>query len=286
MGVERSMGDFLTRGLVGQSARYLAVDATAIAEQTRQLHELRRDAVRVAAEGLVASIFLSAHIKGEERITLQIQGSKPECAFMCDVDALGGLRARLTPEVLVLPPMGRMEGMLMVAKSLPGQVPYCGVTAIEAETLESALHRHLGASAQVDAVLRIGADIGDDGTILRAGGVLLERLPSPGVNEDEAAAAFAVGFDPLRFQTISEILKSLRDGSVEGVPVVQLDSRALAWRCSCGQERVEAVLATLPAADLQLMIDEDDGAEVICHFCNVGYQVSAERLKRFIDGRS
>lgn len=280
------MGDFLTRGIVGENARFIAVDVTDIAEQTRQLHDLTRDAVRIAAEGVVASVFLSAHIKGEERITLQIQGSKPECAFMCDVNALGGVRARLRPEVVVLPAMGRMEGMMMVAKSLPGQVPYRGVTEIKAESLESALHRHLGASAQVDAILRIGAEVGEDGRILRAGGVLLERLPSPGVNEGEAAAAFAVGFDPLRFQSITEILSALTAGSIEGACVEELEERALMWQCSCGQERVEAVLASLEAADLQLMIEEDDGAEVICHFCNVGYQVTADRLAQLIAARS
>lgn len=280
------MSDSLNRGLVADVARYIAVDATEIAEQTRQLHELTRDAVRIAAEGVVASIFLSAHIKGEERITMQIQGGKPECAFMCDVDAMGGVRARLTPEVAVLPPMGRMEGMLMVSKSLPGQVPYRGVTEIKAETLESALHRHLGASAQVDAILRIGAEVAEDGSIIRAGGVLIERLPSPGVNEGEAAAAFAVGFDPLRFQPITEVLAAIEAGELEGAPVQQLETRDLVWRCSCGQERVEAVLATLQVADLQLMMDEDDGAEVTCHFCNVTYQVTAERLGQFIATRS
>jgi len=280
------MGDFLTRGIVGENARFIAVDATAIAEQTRQLHELTRDAVRIAAEGVVASIFLSAHIKGEERITLQIQGSKPECAFMCDVNAHGGVRARLTPEVVVLPPMGRMEGMMMVSKSHPDQVPYRGVTEINAENLENALHRHLGASAQVDAILRIGAEIGEDGVVLRAGGVLLERLPTPGVREGEAAAEFAVRFDSLRTHPISEILAALAAKEVEGAAAEQLEERDLNWRCSCGQERVEAVMASLPDADLQLMIVEDGGAEVICHFCNVSYQVGPERLRQFIAAHS
>jgi molecular chaperone Hsp33 len=279
------MADILTRGIVGDNARYISVDATELAEQTRQLHALTRDAVRVAAEGLVASIFLSAHIKGEERITMQIQGSKPQCAFVCDVSADGGVRARLTPEVLVLPPMGRMEGLMMVAKSLPGQMPYQGVTEILAEPLESALHRHLGASAQVNAVLRIGADIAPDGTVLRAGGVLLERTPVPGMDEDEAAASFAVGYDPLRFHPISEILAAIEAGSLEEQPVVQLECKPLQWRCSCGQERVEAVLATLPKSELELMLDEDKGAEVCCHFCSVAYQISAERLEQIIGAR-
>jgi len=280
------MGDSVKRGIVGEAARFIAVDITGVAAQTRQLHELQRDAVIVAAEGLVASVFLSAHIKDEERITMQIQGSKPECAFLCDVDALGGVRARLTPEVLVLPPMGRMEGMMMVAKSLPGKMPYRGVTEIKAENLQSALHRHMGASAQVDAILRIGAEVDSDGKILRVGGVLLERMPTPGVREVEAAAEFAVQFDPLHSQPISEILEALQTGTLHGAEVELLQEQALTWRCSCGQERVEAVLGSLPAAELQAMIDEDGGAEVICHFCNIAFQVTVERLGQLISSPS
>jgi molecular chaperone Hsp33 len=276
------MTDSLTRGIVGEAARFIAVDATAVADQTRQLHELSGDAIRVAAEGIVASIFLAAHIKGEERITMQIQGSKPECAFMCDVDALGGTRARLTPEVLRLPPNARMEGMMMVAKSRPGLEPYRGVTEIKAENLESALTRHLGASAQIDVILRIGSEISDGGEVVRAGGVLIERLPASTVREVEAAAEFAVRFDPLREQRISQILANLAAGSVEGAEVSVLETRPLSWRCSCGQERVEAVMATLPTEELQAMIDEDGGAEVICHFCNIAYQVGPDRLGQLI----
>ncbi len=276
------MTDSLTRGIVGEAARFIAVDATAVADQTRQLHELSGDAIRVAAEGIVASIFLAAHIKGEERITMQIQGSKPECAFMCDVDALGGTRARLTPEVLRLPPNARMEGMMMVAKSRPGLEPYRGVTEIKAENLESALTRHLGASAQIDVILRIGSEISDGGEVVRAGGVLIERLPASTVREVEAAAEFAVRFDPLREQRISQILANLAAGSVEEAEVSVLETRPLSWRCSCGQERVEAVMATLPTEELQAMIDEDGGAEVICHFCNIAYQVGPDRLGQLI----
>ena len=276
------MTDSLTRGIVGEAARFIAVDATAVADQTRQLHELSGDAIRVAAEGIVASIFLAAHIKGEERITMQIQGSKPECAFMCDVDALGGTRARLTPEVLRLPPNARMEGMMMVAKSRPGLEPYRGVTEIKAENLESALTRHLGASAQIDVILRIGSEISDGGEVVRAGGVLIERLPASTVREVEAAAEFAVRFDPLREQRISQILANLAAGSVEEAEVSVLETRPLSWRCSCGQERVEAVMATLPPEELQAMLDEDGGAEVICHFCNIAYQVGPDRLGQLI----
>jgi len=276
------MSDSLIRGVIADHTRFIAVDCTELAEQVRQLHELTGDAVKLAAEAVVASVFLAAHIKGEERITLQLQGSKPECAFMCDVDAHGGVRARLTPEVIRMPYHGRMEGMMMVAKSIPGGEPYRGVTEIKAENIQCALTRHLGSSAQVDAILRIGAEVDEDEHVVLAGGVLLERLPASGVPEVEAAAEFAVRFDPIREQAVSSIIAALSAGSLEEAPVQVLEERPLKWRCSCGQERVEAVMASLPVAELQAMLEEDGGAEVICHFCNIAYQINSARLQQLI----
>jgi molecular chaperone Hsp33 len=278
------MSDWMIRGLVGDDARMIAVNATALAEQTRQLHGLTGDAVRVAAEAIVAALFMSAHIKGEERISFQIQGTKPKCAFIADIDSTGGLRARLTPAVMHLPYFGRMEGMLLVVKSLPGKEMYRGVTEVRAETIESALTRHLGQSAQVDAVLRVGAEINEAGEVEWAGGILLERLPAKNPeNSALAAAQFAVRFDPLRTIPVDAILGAFQQGVLEGQAIQRLEERELRWRCSCGQERVEAVLASLGVVELQAMREEDDGAEVVCHFCNVAYAVTGERLQQLLE---
>jgi molecular chaperone Hsp33 len=281
------MSDWMIRGLVGDDARMITVEATALAEQTRQLHSLTEDAVRVAAESVVAALFMSAHIKGEERISLQIQGTKPKCAFIADVDATGGLRARLTPAVMRLPYFGRMEGMLLVVKSLPGKELYRGVTEVRAETIESALTNHLGQSAQVDAVLRIGAKINEAGEVEWAGGILLERMPAKKPeNSALAAAQFAVRFDPLRTHAVDDILRAVQTDVLEGQAIQRLEHRTLRWRCSCGQERVEAVLASLGVEELQAMREEDDGAEVVCHFCNVPYTVTGERIQQLIESAS
>ena len=95
------MADHLVRGILGDGmARLFAIDATGVAEQCRQLHKLRGDAVPLAAEAIVASIVLAGQIKGEERVSMQLQCSRPQCAFIADVDANGGERARFTPEVV------------------------------------------------------------------------------------------------------------------------------------------------------------------------------------------
>jgi len=281
------MADSLVRGILGDGVgRLFAIDVTGVAEQCRQLHKLRGDAVKLAAEAVVASVVLAGQIKGEERVSMQLQCSRPQCAFIADVDASGGIRARFTPEVVFISEKTGIDGMMLAIKSLPGKELYRGVTEISAEDILGALNRHMGASAQVDNILRIDVDVAEDGTVLRAGGVMLERLPSPAAQELEASAEFVVAFDPVREMSIESIWSALESGSLQGHPIEILETTEVAWRCSCGQERVEAILASLPVTELTSMLEEDGKAEVICHFCNVSYEVTGERLQQMVVART
>ena len=277
------MADRLIRGILGDGvARVFAIDVTGIAEQTRQLHNLRKDAVGLAAEAVVASVVMAGQIKGEERLSIQMQCSRPQCAFIADVDASGGVRARFTPESVFLSEETGLDGMILAIKSLPGRELYRGVTAIDQESIIAALNRHMGVSAQVDNILNIQVRIADDGRVDHAVGILIERLPAPEVSELEASAEFVVTFDPVREMDAAAIVSAVKANEIQGVALEVLERTDVKWRCSCSQERVEAILVGLPVAELTDMLKEDGKAEVICHFCNVAYTITGERLEQMI----
>lgn len=277
------MADRLIRGILGDGvARVFAIDVTGIAEQTRQLHKLRKDAVVLAAEAVVASVVMAGQIKGEERISLQLQCSRPQCAFIADVDAAGGVRARFTPEAVFLSDDTGLDGMILAIKSLPGRELYRGVTAVEQESIIAALNRHMGASAQVDNILNIQVRLAEDGSVEHAVGILIERLPAPEVSELEASAEFVVTFDPVREMNAADVVAAVKAEEIQGVALDVLERIDVKWRCSCSQERVEAILVGLPVEELTDMLKEDGQAEVVCHFCNVAYTVTGERLEQMI----
>ncbi len=277
------MADRLIRGILGDGvARVFAIDVTGIAEQTRQLHKLRKDAVSLASEAVVAAVVMAGQIKGEERLSLQMQCSRPQCAFIADVDASGGIRARFTPEAIFLSEETGLDGMILAIKSLPGRELYRGVTAIEHESIIAALNRHMGASAQVDNILNIQVRTAEDGTVEHAVGILIERLPAREAAELEASAEFVVTFDPVREMNAAEIVEAVKAKEIQGVQLEVLERTNVNWRCSCGQERVEAVLLSLPVEELTSMLKDDGQAEVLCHFCNVPYTVPGERLEQMI----
>lgn len=269
----------LHRGFVGgRTARFLLVSLPQLAELTSQRHGLGPDAARLAAEAMVASALMSAWIKGSERVTLQLQAQRPAFAFVCDVDAEGGLRARLSPGQLHHPAGRGVDGLMLAIKADAQRELYRGVTALDGRTIEAALRGHLSESTQVDVVLRIGVEQDPDGKITGAGGVVIERLPPDPNLPSIEPAAFAKTYQHIEQDDVFDTLVAAAFGKIAGQEVEVLEERALRWRCSCSQERIEAVLFNLGPAELRSMWQEDGGAEISCHFCNIHYQVSGDRL--------
>ncbi len=146
------MRDTLARFLAdGSAVRGLIADVSSAAEQTRAAHGLVPDAARITAEGLVAAALMSAYLKGDQRVTLQVQGESPRLAFMADVWADGDMRARLTPPDLRGREGGALDGVLLAIKIDAGTEVYRGVTAIEGTRMEAALVEHLATSSAKEA---------------------------------------------------------------------------------------------------------------------------------------
>ena len=61
-----------------------------------------------------------------------------------------------------------------------------------------------------------------------------------------------------------------------------LESRDLRWHCDCSEERLEKILMTIGEKDLTEIIEEDEGAELVCQFCCKKYYFDKEHLQRIL----
>ncbi len=271
------------RGLLhGGAVRLLLVEARGPAEHTRRVHGLGPDAARLGAQAVVAAALNAAYVKGEEQLTLQLQGEHPRCSVYADITAEGHLRARVTPADLHLGPDGALTGVLLVIKSLGHRQLYQGATEVRGVDLERALGEHLDSSAQLDDILRIVVRQAEDGEILQAGGFLLERLPDDPGHPSLDREGFERAFDWVRHADAAELLTGLAVGSLGDDALQLLESRALEWRCRCSRERVYATLVSLGADEVRAMLDEDGHAEVVCNFCGQAHHFDAGALREVL----
>jgi molecular chaperone Hsp33 len=264
------------RGLVaGGAVRILLVEAHGPADEVRRRHALDARAARLTAETMVAAALLAAHLKGNESITVQIQGENPRISIYVDHTAEGDLRARTTPSH----PQGEgpLEGLMLTIKALDGREVYRGITPLHG-SIEAGLGQHLAESNQVDAILRLHVRVDPNGRVAAAGGVLFERLASEAGQPTLEPEAFEESLGDLRSVDAGALLTELAFGSLHGEPVNILEHQVLNWSCRCSRERVATMLLGLGEAEIRAMIAEDGGAEITCHFCNEVYRFDDREL--------
>ncbi|MDD4643300.1 MAG: Hsp33 family molecular chaperone HslO, partial [Erysipelotrichaceae bacterium] len=56
----------------------------------------------------------------------------------------------------------------------------------------------------------------------------------------------------------------------------------LSFRCDCSLEKMYSALITLSSKDIQDMIDQDHGCEIVCQYCNKKYYFNEDKLKEII----
>ena len=80
--------------------RYLLVHFTDVLNEAIEKHALNKGSTRYLADAMAAALLLSSQIKGDERLSLQLESSSPACRIICDINADGGIRAKITPNKL------------------------------------------------------------------------------------------------------------------------------------------------------------------------------------------
>jgi molecular chaperone Hsp33 len=267
------------------AVRILVVDVTAIADETCRRHEVPQDLRHIVAESTVVHALLGLYMKGEEELTLNVRLDRPEVDYLGQMQGSGNYRARVNlPDAdVAASDQGALVGGMMVMKSLAARVLHQGVSLVHHRSLEDAFRAHLVESLQVDVVLRVGVDLSADG-VAHACGVLIERLPAVEGSASLDTASFHERFDVVATRPERETSEELLAGSLFGRPVESLETRALTWRCQCSEERTEAVLSLLGHQDLLALADEQEEAQITCHFCCTTWSVASARIRELAAG--
>jgi molecular chaperone Hsp33 len=155
---------------------------------------------------------------------------------------------------------------------------YQGIVAIEGRTLADTAISYFRQSEQIGSALLLAAEGPEGGFGWRAGGLLLQRLPS-------ANAALAGPEEADAWETAKVLLQSLTDRELldptlsatellrrlfhqSGLAVY--DPGDVRFACRCSRQRIETVLAGLPPDDLEHAAT-DGPIEVTCDFCKTRY---------------
>lgn len=305
--------------LEGLDSRGRAVRLGEALDTILSRHDYPAPVARLLGEAVVLASLIGSSLKFEGRFILQTQTDGPVNLIVVDLDAPDGLRgyARFDHDLLV---KASEEG-----KTKPGELlgkghlamtidqgshmeRYQGIVALDGDSFEEVAHTYFMQSEQIPTLVRLAvaqlSTKGDPKPHWRAGGVLVQHMPSEGGrqmadlpgdgnfdNPDTADASFS---EADGWTTAKSLLTTLSDAELAdpelsperllfrlyhetGVRV--FPPIPMVERCTCSAERIESMLANSFSKQEREEMAVDGQIEVVCEFCSTAYHFQPQEFE-------
>ncbi|MED1776133.1 Hsp33 family molecular chaperone HslO [Bacillus velezensis] len=286
--------DYLIKAIAYDGkVRAYAARTTDMVNEAQRRHDTWPTASAGIGRTMTASLMLGAMLKGEDKLTVKIEGGGPIGAIVADANAKGEVRAYVSnPHVhFDLNEQGKLDvrravgtdGTLSVVKDLGLRDYFTGQVEIVSGELGDDFTYYLVSSEQVPSSVGVGVLVNPDNTILAAGGFIIQLLP--GTDEETISTI------EKQLSQIEPISKLIQKGltpeeileEVLGQKPDVLETMPVKFHCSCSKDRFETAILGLGKKEIQDMIEEDGKAEAVCHFCNEKYLFTKEELEELRD---
>lgn len=287
------MMDYLVKATVFDGkVRAYAAHTTHLVEEARSRQDTWATASAALGRTLTITTLMGAMLKGEDTVTVKIEGDGPIGAIIADGNALGDVRGYVNQPHVDFPSNehGKLdvkravgEGTLSIVKDLGLKDYFTGQVPLVSGEISEDFTYYFATSEQIPSAVGAGVLVNPDHSILAAGGFIIQLMP--GADEDivakleRAIASFpAISTLIQAGDTPEQILQKLFIGE----EVNFLDTMPIRFQCKCSKERILNAIQGLGEAEINAMIEEDHGAEATCHFCNEVYQVTEAELKELL----
>lgn len=289
------MGDYMRRALAfGGQVKVAAVVATQAVEEARKRHDTWSASTAALGRTLVGTVLLASSLKGSEKLTIQVHGDGLGGKIFTEANGQGEMRGYITQPHVSLPlnEKGKLDvrsvvgtnGSITVIKDLGMKEPFSGQVPIVDGELGVDLTYYMAVSEQINGAIGLSVLVNTDESVAAAGGFLIQLMPGA-TEETISALEQRIACIPLvsklidQGETPEEILERL----VGQEHIQWLEKQEVCFKCPCNREHFDTGLMSIGAAELQRFIEEDGGAEIVCHFCGDQYMYSKENLQELIE---
>ena len=245
----------------------------------------------VLGEMVAAAALLSANLKFNGAIVMQIHGDGPVRLLVveCDSDLRLRATAKLAEDVSVaddatlsdllnVSGKGRFVITLDPADKMPGQQPYQGIVPLDGEDMATVIENYMLRSEQLDTRLWLGAN----DSVSR--GLLLQKLPRHSGKDDQIKQASEED-DLETWNRAITLASTLKQEELLSTDIQTLMNR-LFWEetirvfdpahpqfhCSCTRDKVGNMLKMLGQAEVDDALAELGHLGIDCDFCGKHYE--------------
>ena len=260
------------------------VDLSSSWQAALDIHDYPPVVAKQLGQALAAVLLLSATLKFDGSLILQIRGNGPIGMLVAqsnDQQEVRGL-AHWNGDVEAgnLSTLFGDAQLVLTIKPTKGKA-YQGIVSLEGESLADALESYFSQSEQLKT--RLWFAVNNE----RAVGLLLQELPiHDGVQADweriEMLANTITDSELLELSSEDVLYRLFHEESVR-----VYDPQPVQFKCDCSKQKIEASLITLGHDDLKALLEENGCIEADCDFCNQHYQFDAIDIEQlFSNGNS
>jgi molecular chaperone Hsp33 len=279
-----------------------AVTTNLVAEGARR-HETSPTVAAALGRTLTGALLLGSGLKEMDRLTVQLVCDGPVAGITAEANARGGVRgyARFPQADVPLKENGKFDvsgvvggGMFYVTHESGYDIglykePYRGSVPIVSGEIAEDFAYYLAKSEQIPSAVQLGVLVrargGGEWFVEAAGGLMIQVMP--GADEKTVAAVEgAVRRTPhvttlVRAGAQPSDLLSTALGDIE---FEVSEERAVGFACPCSYERAVSMISSIDRGELELILREDKGAAMTCHFCNETYRLDEAALENILVG--
>lgn len=291
--IERREGDEMLRlTLMNGQVRVMMCDTTQLVQRAADVHNATPVCTAALGRLMTGTAMLGVMMKGQgESVTVTIKGDGPMGTIVA-VANQGDLKVTCDDPHVQLPlkENGKLDvsgavgttGRMSVVKNLGMREPYVGQSELVSGELAIDFANYFTVSEQSPSLVALGVLVSGD-VVLKAGGLLIQ--PLPGCEEstiDQLELRSPMFADISREMTFAPKEELIEDW-FRGMEPVLLDRTPLRYHCACSRDRMEKALISLGRKELTSLIEEDQGAELGCHFCHSTFAFTTDDLKAMLE---
>jgi molecular chaperone Hsp33 len=289
------MRDYLIRGIdkLGR-IRVFVASTTNMVEKARSIHNTTPTATAALGRTLTAGAMMGSMMKNKkDLLTLRISGDGPGGNILVVSKSNGRIKGYIGNPEADVPSRsdGKLDvgklvgknGTITVIRDLGLKDPYVGQSNLVSGEIAEDLVNFYAYSEQQPAAVSLGVLVDKDLSVKAAGGYIIQLLP--GISDED--------IDKIE-KTLSKIqpVSTMIDNGLSPEDIMSkvlgdfdmevLEKMEINYECDCSRDKIEKVIISLGKKEIQAIIEEDEQAEILCHFCNTKYKFSKEDLTKLL----
>ncbi|KNF07468.1 33 kDa chaperonin [Gottschalkia purinilytica] len=284
------MKDYIIRAMDKDGyIRVFVASTTNLVEESRKIHNTAPTATAALGRTLTATAIMGSMLKNDKDVvSVQIKGNSLIKSILAVGNSRGEIKGYISNPSVDLAPKrkGKLDvggaignGKIVVIKDLGLREPYIGQSDLVSGEIAEDLTHYFAHSEQQPSAVALGVLVDVDLSVKAAGGYIIQVLPDI---EEEALSKLEKRLSEV--EPVSTLIdkgytpEDILNYVCEGFDMKITEKRDIQLKCDCSLERIQGALISIGEVELAKIIEEDEKAEVVCHFCNHKYQFNKQEL--------